>query len=421
MSDSGEKRAALRTRPMFWVAVLLVAALAVGFLWRPEGQRGSTAHSSFQTTPGGVAALARGIERLGRHAEPRITPLVDADPVRGTVVLLRPRLSPSPREIGALLDRVRAGGALIYAPPYIPGRRATRRTPLMDSLRVYHRLLPGITQGPGMLLQEPRWHDHPLAEALALPETLGHGLRVVDEEGRDAGPDSASAAGAPFVQPLLTAQDRGGREWMVAAELSLGEGRVAVFADAYPLSNARVVDDPRAALAVRAALVYTSEADTVFFDEYHQGIRTSRTRADILAEFFFDTPRGRGLLHLIVVCFAVLACAGLRFGTPGPAVAPPDRERRSPLEHVSALGDLYRKAGAAETAALLLVARLARVARHPPPRDAAQADALLRRLNADEGADTPLARARRGLGADPPDLTAIAAGIDEHLSRRFGT
>ena len=171
-------------------------------------------------------------------------------------------------------------------------------------------------------------------------------------------------------------------------------------------------------LAVRAALAYTSEADTVFFDEFHQGIQGDRTRAEVLRDFFMGSPGGRTLLHLVAVCFLVLACLGLRFGAPTPAVAPPDLERRSPLEHVSALGDLYRKAGADNTAALLLVARLARTARHVPPRTPDEADTLLQKLDVGAGANTPLSRARRGLGANPPDLAAIANGVDEHLAAR---
>ena len=407
----------LRSRPLFWVAVILVFALAAGYLGRPEGQRaGSTLRSSYRTTPDGVAALARGIDRLGRHFEPRITPLVDADAVRGTIVLLQPALPPSPREIRALLDRVRDGGTLLYVPKYLPGRRSTRQTPLMDSLGVHLRLRTPRDEVFDEYLQEPHWADHALTEGLALPDTLVHGFRIFGEDSDDEAGDSMDV---PVVERLLTATDVDDEDWIVAAELELGEGRIVVLSEAGPLSNGKAVDHPLAVLAIRAALAYTNAADTVFFDEYHQGIRGHRSRAEVLTGFLVGTPRGRGLLHLILLCFLVLACLGLRFGTPAPAVAPPDRERRSPLEHVSALGDLYRKAGATGTTALLLLARLARVTRHPPPRDTAEADALLRRLDAGEGTDTPLALGRKGLHADPPDLAAIAAGIDEHLSRRI--
>ena len=398
-------------RPFLWVGLILVAALVAGYLARPQGRRATDVRrSSFRTTPDGVAALARGIDRLGRHVEPRITPLVDADPLRGTLVLLQPRAAPSPREVTALLDHVRAGGTLLFAPVYLAGAQETTETPLMDSLEIYLRFRSLPEEVRDESLPQAEWSNQALADGLPPPETVMHGFRVRGEDH-----DTVSMR----VQRLMHVRDSEDEEWIGAAELTLGEGRVVVFADAGPLANARAGDDPLAVLAVRAALAYTGEADTVFFAEYHQGIRGYNTRAEVLANFFLGSPRGRTLLHLIAVCLLVLACLGLRFGAPTPGVAPPDRERRSPLEHVSALGDLYRKAGASNTAALRLLSRLARVARHPPPRTTAEADALLRNLDTGEGTNTALERARQGLRTAPPDLTTIATGIDEHLARRL--
>ena len=401
-------------RPLFWIIVLVVISLGVGFLFRPQGQVNQNIRRSFfRTTPDGVAALARGIERLGRTTAPRTTPLVDADPVRGTIVLLEAPVFLSPRAVRALLDRVREGGTLLYVPVYLTDADGTVELPLMDSLGVKFRFRSLRDQIREQALEEPRWREHRLTTGLPAPDSLVHGLRI-------AGEDYPDSSGVHDVQRLLTAEDPGGSawEWIAAAEFAFGEGRVVILAEGGPISNASAGDHPLAVLAVRAALAYTSEADTVFFDEFHQGIQGDRTRAEVLRDFFMGSPGGRTLLHLVAVCFLVLACLGLRFGAPTPAVAPPDLERRSPLEHVSALGDLYRKAGADNTAALLLVARLARTARHVPPRTAAEADALLRKLDVGADANTPLSRARRGLGANPPDLAAIANGVDEHLAAR---
>ena len=418
--------AGLSRKPLFRVGLILAAALVGGFLARPEGQRANDGRRSlFRTTPDGVAALARGIERLGRRTEGRLTPLVDSDPVRGTIMLLRPPLPLTPREVNALLNRVRDGGTVIYAPPYIPAPDRVGQTPLMDTLGIGFRFRTARDEVLEQRLDAPRWGDHPLTRGLPEAPEPVHGLRVAnlgEREPQGEGVEEEEGARGPAAaEALLTASDEAGGEWMAAALLRLGEGRLVLLSESGPLSNENAADHPLAVLAVRAALLWTSEADTVFFAEYHQGIRGQRSRAEILSEFFLDTTGGRFILHLIAVGFLVLACAGLRFGAPAPAVAPPDRERRSPLEHVSALGDLYRKAGAAETAALLLVTRLARATRNPPPRDVTQAQALLQRLDTDPGADTPLYRARQGLRADPSDLTAIADAIDEHLARRFNT
>ena len=413
MSDPKRTARARGGRPLFWVAVILSFALVVGYIGRPQGQRATNVRrSSLRTTPDGVAALARGIDRLGRNAEPRITPLVDADPVRGTLMLVQPAVFPSPREVKALLDHIDAGGTLLYAPRYLERDEETVETALMDSLGVHFRWRSLQERARDDRLQHPEWGDHRLTEDLPAPRPPTHGFRVGGDDS-----DSVSTR-VRTVRPLMRMQDSDEEEWFGAAELVLGEGRIVVFSEAEPLSNERAGDHLLAVLAVRAALAYTSEVDTVFFAEYHQGIRGTRTRAEVLTDFFLGRPGGRTLLHLIAVCFLILACQGLRFGTPTPGVAPPDRERRSPLEHVSALGDLYRKAGASNTAALRLLSRLARAARHPPPRTRAEADALLRRLDTGEGANTPLERARRGLLADPADLAVIAAGIDEYLARR---
>lgn len=394
--------------------MVVVIALGVGYLYRPQGQASEDVRRSFfRTTPDGVAALARGIERLGRTTAPRTTPLADADPVRGTIVLLQPPSFPSPREVRGLLDRLREGGTLLYIPPYLTTGGGTAKSPLMDSLGIRFRLFSLADQIREQTLEEPRWHEHALTAGLDPPGSFVHGLRI---DGEDY-PDST---GVHSVRRLLTAEDPGSSdwEWILAAEFGFGEGRVVILSEGGPISNERAGDHPLAVLAVRAALAYTSEADTIFFDEFHQGIRGDRTRAEVLRDFFLGSPGGRTLLHLAAVGFLILACLGLRLGAPTPAVAPPDLERRSPLEHVSALGDLYRKAGAGNTAALLLVARLARTTRKPPPRTTTEAESLLRQLDADAGADTPLARARRGLIVTPPDLAAVAAGIDEYLAAR---
>ena len=413
MGDPRGRPGARWRRPTLWVVVVLVFALGVGFLARPEGRRAtSLQRSSLRTTPDGVAALARGIEHLGRHTRPRVTPLADADPVRGTIVLLRPRLFATPREVHALLEHVRGGGTLLYSPFFGRSVPYPLVTPLADSLGVYFRERSQLEEFRGDSLPHAEWTDHALTEGLGPPGRTDHGFRVLGVD------DDSVAAQVGDVQRLLVAQDSDEETWTAAAELGLGEGRVVMLTSAAPLSNERAGDDPLAVLAVRAALAHTPPDDTVFFAEYHQGIRGSLTRAQAVRNFFLDSPGGRALLHGIVLGFLILACVGLRFGAPMPRVAPPDRERRSPLEHVSALGDLYRKAGAGHTAALMLLSRLARAARHPPPRDRAEADAMLRKLASAEGREGPLNQVRQSLKDEPPNLPAIAAGIDEHLARR---
>lgn len=454
MSAGNKRKPRWRSRPLFWICVILGAGALAGYLTRPQGRvETEVLRSSLRTTPDGVAAISRGIARLGRHTAPRFTPMADADPVRGTIAIVAPRITPSPFEMAALLERVRDGGTLLYVPPVRNGAPAS--SPLMIGLDVWFRGPPvaGST--------EAQWREHPLTLALPPPDNLRHGFRPIpweeladslraemdgDSAGapgdRGAQADSADAdaalqealdslrtlaelggvpriddAGSP--QPLLTVADSAGEELMAAALFNVGEGRIVIIAEAAPLANEAAGESPLAVLAVRAALTYTDQADTVFFDEFHQGITGMRTRARVLADFFLDSPGGRTLFHVVLVCFLFLVCKGLRFGVPNTAVAPADRERRSPLEHVSALGDLYREAGASRTAALLLLSPLAAAVRRPPPRDLDEADALIDEVRARGGRHPALDRIQEGLRAQPAELTLIAAGVDEQLARRF--
>ncbi len=395
-----------RFRTVAWVGAIALAAGLATYLVRPAGRTAlDVRRSSFRSTPDGVAAFARGVERFGRPTAPRLTPLADADPVPGALVLLSPAVVPSPVEVHAILERVRRGGTLVYAPRLFPAiSSALRITPLMDSLGLAFRV---PRSGD---LEQPEWVAHSLTDGLPPPTAPRRALRrmTAGELGRSV----------PPLQGLLAVGSIEGRRWTGAGLMPFGEGRIIVLSDAAPLSNGRIADDPLAFVVMRAVLTYTTPADTIFFAEFHQGIRGYESTARRWAGFVFGTAQGRTLLQLLLAAFLALACAGLRFGAPTTAVAPPDRERRSPLEHVSALGNLYEKARARRTAAVLLMARLARSVRRPPPRDVSEARALIRELEARPGEQPALARIRRGLRANPVDLTMVAAGIDDHLGRR---
>lgn len=413
-----------RFRTLAWVAAVALGAGLAAYLARPAGRTAlDVKRSSFRTTPDGVAAFARGLERFGRPTAPRLTPLADADPVPGALVLLSPAVVPSPVEVHALLDRVRRGGTLVYTPRLFPAiASALRITPLMDSLGIAFRV-----PRPGDL-EQPEWIAHPLTDSLSAPASPRRALRRMtsrelgerrDADRRESDPsEEVGTRAVPPLQTLLSAGENQDRRWTGAGLMPFGEGNIIILSDAEPLSNGRIADDPLALVVLRAVLTYTTPADTVFFAEFHQGIRGYESTARRWAGFVFGTAQGRTLLQLLLAAFLALACAGLRFGAPTTAAVPWDRERRSPLEHVSALGDLYEKAQARRTAALLLLTRLARSVRHPPPRDVAEARALIRELEALRGEQPALARIRRGLRADPVDLTMVAAGIDDHLGRR---
>lgn len=394
------------------VAVLGLTALAV-LVARPRtGQvaLGGDVRSSFRTTPDGVAALYAAVSALGVPAAPRMTPLVDADSIRGPLVLLEPTERPSPHEVHALLDWVRQGGTLLYAP-----RIEARGAPaVLDSLGL-------VVRQPESGVRNPRWTPHRFTVDLPSPRLVRR-LVAVPPEG-----DTPSQADAPLradpaprpppapMQPLLSADAPDSATGAAAAVIALGRGRIVAFADAEPLSNEHAGEDPLAVLALRAVLAFTPPGDTVFFDEFHHGVRGLGSPAEAATAFVLGTDGGRALLHLGIVALLALAVAGARLGAPSD---PPPDERRSPLEHVSALARLYQTAGARDTAALLLLARAARAAGRAPPKTFPEAQAMIEALRVRGGDSEQACRlVRQGLQAQPRDLKVIAAGIDKYCQR----
>ena len=422
------------------IAIVTVLLAWVAFSLRPSGvSSDDVRRSALRATPDGVAALHRAIARLGTPTALRLTPVVDAEPLRGTLVMLQPRRRPSPREVHELLEWVRGGGTLIHSP--------RSDSPILDSLGLVRRELEGAdrtdtTESDSMLrdtvaptpearattIQDaadddpgdiPLWAGgHPLTAGLPtagpsryaiVPDTASDDEQ--DEEQGEERDEEARRHPVPFLPLLLTASDADGHRWTAVASIPLGEGRVIVISDAEPLSNRQAGEAPVAVLAARAAIAYTSQGDTVYFDEFSHGLGRSRSPVGATTDFLVGTPVGRVSLHLGLVVLLALACAGTRFGS---ALAPEQSEGRSTLEHVAALAAVYQSAQARETAAVLMLARLARVSRLPPPRNAAEALNLVKTLEHRTGARHALRRIRRGLAANPVNLAAIARGIDDH-------
>lgn len=398
------------------LAAGLAAALGLAAWWvGGDGyvEGGPQIRSSLRTSPDGVAALSRAVERLGTPAAIRTTPFVDADALRGTLVTLEPGAPPSPREVGAALAWVRQGGTLLYAPRPGGGREAEAQPLLLDSLGLAARPTrdgdgPTLSSGAADDPPAPQWAPHPLTEDLSPPKPVDRTIV------RDSAAQAAGDRPAVRIDTLLASSGEEDGLGFAAAVVSVGRGRIVLFASAAPLSNANVGADPLGHLAIRAAVAYTPAPDTVFFDEFHHGVHGLGSPLGAAYDFALRTPAGRAVLHGTLALVAALAFAGVRLGAPRD---PRPEERRSPLEHVAALASLYEQAGARSTAALLLTARLARVHGLPAPRSAAEADELFAAVERKPGNQDALDRVRRAWRADPPDLPAIAGGIDQCAER----
>jgi hypothetical protein len=268
---------------------------------------------------------------------------VDAEPLAGPLVLLAPTESPTPAELAALVGWVRRGGTLLYV--------ARPEDATLGAL--------GLALAPAAREVEAVPTLHRLTTAIPpVPQ-----LRWVFA-------DSSPALDAPGMSPLLIT----GTSGIAVVEYGMGNGRVVAWSDPEPLRNRSLREGGAPLLFARIARDAVAGGDTLRFDEYHHGYRSGGSAAAGTLRFVGRTPLGHTTLQLALVGLGTLLLLGRRFGAPH---HPPPAQRRSPLEHVGALAEAYRRAGARRVARRLLIAGLARQTGQRVPQLPAGMDGLV--------------------------------------------
>lgn len=118
---------------------------------------------------------------------------------------------------------------------------------------------------------------------------------------------------------------------------SQGEGRVILTTLTEPFSNFGLQQPAHAELLLN---LFGEPGQRVWFDEWHHGERPSQV---VSSNWLQRTPFGRAILYTAVVLFIWLLLRGQNFGRPVPLQK--DIVRRSPLEFVTAVANLSRRAG----------------------------------------------------------------------------
>jgi hypothetical protein len=384
-------------RYLIGLAVAIAATVVVVLLLTPRGtwvaldQR----RSSLRTTRDGVAAWYRSLDRLDVHVAQRFTSFTEEEPRGAAIVLLEPIVSPTAAEIGAVLRWIREGGMLVYSPNF--------ESILSDSLGLRASLvddLDPIIETDGRVLPH-RW-------------TTGvEGDADVSSWVLEA--DSLRTTG--WV-PLAVAETRGGAP--LAATLAwvpLGAGGVLALAEAEVVANRSLDSTNLSVIVTRALADVAAEGDTVFFSEFHQGLDGRRGLVGQAFDMASDSPVGRAAMSLAVVGFLLLLATGRSFGAPVPL---PEGKRRSPLEHVEALGRIYEISGAERSVARRLVHGAARRMGMRARTDLGE-EQVIGMWRTHSHLSGPAHLALTAWKRDPLDLSALAGALDgvveAHASR----
>jgi len=343
------------------LALLLAAAIAIA-LW--AANRRPTRESDFDrrtstylSGPTGSKALNEVLARLGRPAERRRTSLLNLASERAhrpaVLVLLNPIISLQDAELEQVVRYVRGGGAVLATGEGggITFCTAWRTRPAgisNDSMAVR-------SPQPGLRL--PRTERvltviRPAASGRGRLESLRKG---VEQDWRLGICNTLS----PFAVDTVVAA-LNNRPAILRLRYR-GGGTITLVADPGWFTNKVWRDSDVPIVALPLLTPRRERPGRVAWDEYHQGFGFGQQTsfADRAWSWLRSSPAGWAILQLVAVALVWLATTAVRFGPP-PAHSVLERRRRSPLEHLEALGAGLESAADADTAVRRLALGLRR-------------------------------------------------------------
>lgn len=333
------------------LAVFAVIAIIVALL-TPEAQTSSSGdRSTFSTAPGGARMAFELARKLGWQTERRMAPL-DSLTTPAVNVVIAPSQALGAHQVHRLLDDVRRGGGLVFT---LDGGDE-----IADSI--------GVGQGPrGQFLTgfsdsacpPPSFQER---ASLAVPPEV----RKIVWFHRAPGPTVT----------LARVTGPKNEEFPVVVGFPMGRGRVAVVTSSGIFANEAVrVCNWGADIGVVRAFEYVRPRDVtrprLVFDEYSHGYGAHAGSIHAISAYLAGTPSGHFLTQ------ALLAGLLLVFARAPRALPPRDPARvarRSPLEHVDALGHAYADVAATRTATARLLSGVRRRAERTSVRGGAVDD-----------------------------------------------
>ena len=391
------------------VLPILVAILVITAILAPGGPDTTGRELSTRSRAiDGAHGLRAVLDALGWHTRERLTPYAGTLDTTATYVMLSTPLDPSAHEIHTLLETVRRGANAFVVPER--GSSIAESIGVQTARRTFLPLRPTSDSlfGPTDPVDSVREAFGELSARTF--HTYLEGTPPSDSDSVGTWPASARTllyVGRRDIKPEI-------------AILPMGRGQVAAIADPTFLRNDVLRKTAGAVLAVRILEnVDSARRSPIVFDEYHQGYGQQTSMTDVLRDALLGTDWGRAVVQLGVAALLYLLVIGVR------PIAPSFRaryDRRSPLEHVSALSRAYEAIGATGLAAQRLVRGVRR--RHPLGTTSQLSDdaylALLRARAPALGKDIDILTHALANKPSTEELVSAGAAID-HIERNFIT
>jgi hypothetical protein len=304
-----------------WLAIglltlLVLVTVVAGISQAQQAEKELPALSSYSSAPNGTRALRLWLEEIGYVVKDRVSqaflPPQDAD----VMLILAPSAPIEPQEWEAIDDWIERGGTMVL-----------------------------VGEGSFSFF----------AAAVQHYEFSANRLDTTSEQVTAQTPLLASPplANMEHVQPSTSLRtDRTDYITLVAAgphpvtvSFQKGQGRVIICSMSYPFTNAGLKEEgnPELALNVVTANGQAAGRPIIWLDEWHHGVRPTSTTVTGPGGWLRYTPSGHALLYTALVIFVALLLTGRRFGRAVPM--PQNIVRRGPLEYVTAIANLSRRAG----------------------------------------------------------------------------
>lgn len=302
-----------------WLAVALFGLmflLIIFTAWQEQRrQQELPSLTSFSNQPDGARALYLWLDELGytpaNRSQVRYTIPAEAD----MVLLLEPLLILQETELRLLEDWVEAGGILIIA-----GQSwATLQAMSYFEIRTHIR---SSAETAEFRPTTPLWQSPPLTDY----------------------PDWESPFYLVSEQTEVTVQGVVNYDSVLLSQ-PLGEGQLWLLSDATIFTNLGL-QQPGSAALVQNMISQIGPEGVIWFDDWHRGIQpqeTSEILVGDLNDWLRRTPMGQAILLLAAILFVGLLLRGRPFGPPVPL--PDTTRRRAPLEYITAIANLSRRAG----------------------------------------------------------------------------
>jgi hypothetical protein len=294
-----------------WLAIGLVALLSVITVAAAYQQNKSQTIPYLATSaaPDGTLALKLWLTDLGYSPLEEAQSVFEPPQDVKLILVLEPLLTISDNEWKSLDQWVENGGTLILAGDGMPSLYAFDH--FKFSLKYLDVQADSLSAAAPILLSPPQTDLAPVASDLYFSSTQ-----------------------TDFV-PLLAANGH-----PIVVSFEKGKGRVILSTTAYPFSNKGLKQDATATLALNLVSL-SAQKGRVWFDDWHHGIQSAAIVGP--EQWLRRTPAGHALLFVFATIFLALILQGRGFGRPIPLQH--EIKRRGPLEHVTAVANLNRKAG----------------------------------------------------------------------------